>query len=66
MEFVIVGVFLGVLVVGALGAWWLTGPDEPTHGQDRRAGRSDDVSPDEAARRAIGRTSWTRGGGGGS
>ncbi len=60
------GVFLGVLVLGGLGAWWLTGPDEPASGRDKRAGKSGDVEPDEAARRAIGRTGWLRGGGGGS
>ena len=58
-------VFFAVLILGAIAAWFFVGPDDTSHDQMRRAGQSGDVSPDEAARRAMGRgpTSPRRDGG---
>lgn len=58
-------VFLAVLVLGAIAAWFFVGPDDTSHDEMRRAGQSGDVSSDEAARRATGRGGWTRPDGGG-
>ena len=58
-------VFVGILVAGAIAAWFFVGPDENGHDEMRRAGQPSDLSPDEAARRATGRGGWTRPDGGG-
>lgn len=60
-------VTVSVLVLGAVGAFWLVDRSAVTRRDEtRRAGQTGEVTPDEAARRALGRTAWTRGGGGGA
>ena len=53
-------VFLAVVVLGAIAAWFFVGPDDTTQNDLRRAGQSEDVSPEEAARRATGRGPTTQ------
>ena len=52
-------VFVAVVVLGAVAAWFFVGPDDTSHDPMRRAGQSGDVGPEEAARRATGRGGWS-------
>ena len=53
---------VGVLTLFGL-VWWYVGRTGQSPDSHRRAGQPDDLSGDDAALRAQGKTAWMRGGG---